>query len=1239
MDPRRWHRVCALFERARILPPGGREAVLVEAGPLRADVEELLVHHEAEDGPLGDGPDLLAAGTVVGGYVVAEPLGAGGMGTVYRARNAAGTPVALKRLHAHLEREPEFRRRFAREAELGARIDHANVVRTLGVVADNVLVLELVEGQSLADLSREQGPLPEEFCRHLGREIAAGLDAIHRAGIVHRDLKPDNVLITPTNDVKLTDLGVALPDEASRRLSLTGHFIGTLRYSSPEQFSEGRVSLDGRSDLYALGLLLYELAAGRHPIERADLQGIMTAHLEGTVRRLGDVNPQISPFFEEVVHVLMARDPARRFADAASLHAVLTEGESGSWWAARSQAIREQTHRPLRRIRIPRETDVYGREPQLTRLREVYDEVAAGDRRVVWIEGEAGIGKTRLVDEFVTRLQRDGHEVTFLFGSYPPGGAATASGALRRAFHEALGGDQLERRLRAYLSDTPQLVPAFAAQLRGDAPPLDAPPLTPALQRQAYVQVARSMASEGPLILVIDDLHFAPQEGRELFAALAAAPLDAPLMLIGTSRPGVPAAWRGPFERLEGFERMHVERLGPRDLTQLLVDTLRSRRVAEMLGFRIAEKADGNPFFVFEIVRELKRRGTLNQEEDGSWTTTERIRDIKVPDTVRELIGARIDGLDEPDQEILDVAACVGATFDPALVAEVLGQAPIPVLRALGRLERTQRLVRSAGSAFVFDHHQVQELLYERLSEPLRRAYHAAIGRALEDHVRADGLRGEGAWRICEHLARGGDAAGAMRHQEAAFTHLRQRFLHDAALDLSRRLLDLPGALAGRSRVEMLTKRVEHLQTIGEFDEAARDIDEMHRIAEADGDVELRMRALSSQAWLAKLRERFGEARALFQDLYDLAASVGHKRAMASAVGNTATLHGNEGDYEQAIARNREYLALVEELGDVDGIRSGVGNMGTFLFAVHRVEEAREYCQRHIELSEKLGRYPSLARGLLTMAMVLDTLGEADHARAYFDRALELAAKMDNPHYEATAHGSYGNFLRQREDHGRAREELAEAIRVARGGVNRRAEIHALANLAWSLRWTGELEAAREPLERAGALAEAYGDARMHGDTLRQLALLEAQRGDVETARETLHRAIERFDAPSLHLLEAVLEHGLLLIRSGRREEAQPSLERALSLCETLDDRRVAGVALAHLGRTTEARELYDAEGHAWRPLDQLPTLHALWQESGDEAARDEARRIAAAYLATVPEPWRDAVRKHASVFAAVLEV
>src|SRR5262245_31171421 len=339
------------------------------------------------------------------GYAIEAVLGAGGMGTVYRARDVStGRLVALKVIHPHLRALPGYVERLRREAAIGSRVVHENVVRTLGLAdhsagsdALQALVTESVEGQTLLGLLAELGRVPEQLCRHIGQEIAEGLAAIHRVGAVHRDLKPENVLITREHVVKVMDLGIARVLDLADGLSQSGAFVGSLRYAAPEQLRGGD-SVDARADLFALGLVLYELVTGHHAFDLDRPRGA-AARARGSPRRAIEVAPDVSPFFDELMARLQDEDRDARLGPATDVAAILADGERSAWWRAREDAFRRSGHPS-----VARETRMHGRRDELTHLIDLYSQAAGGSGRVVLIQGEAGIGKSRLLSDWMQTL-------------------------------------------------------------------------------------------------------------------------------------------------------------------------------------------------------------------------------------------------------------------------------------------------------------------------------------------------------------------------------------------------------------------------------------------------------------------------------------------------------------------------------------------------------------------------------------------------------------------------------------------------------------------------------------------------------------------------------------------------------------------------------------------------------------------------------------------------------------------
>ncbi len=1237
-------------------------------------------------------------GERIGHFVLEAELGSGGMGKVYRARVggrvpglAEGETVALKILHPHLLERPGCFRRFLREAEAGQTVRHPNVVRTLAAdaaLADgrqvNFLVMEYVEGQNLRGLLSEMGRVPEDLARHIAAEVAKGLAAIHRAGIVHRDLKPENVLITRDNSVKVMDLGVArLVDEAIR-ISETSGFVGSVLYAAPEMLSEAEV--DGRVDLYALGLTLYELCAGRHPCTAAGVAGAVDFALRGQPRRLRELVPGISPYFDEVVHTLLAKDPGGRFRTADALSAALSGGEASPWWRDRSRGVREATRRLPRPLAVPRDTGVHGREAELARLADLLARARSGDGRAVILEGEAGIGKTRLVDEFVARAAAAGEDFEFLWGAFPPGGAATGSGPFREAVLERLGTEGLPDTLRRLLPSTPGLAPSYAAFLRGEPAPEGQEPLTRESMLTLSVHLARGLAAERPVVLLLDDLHLAPEDGRALFAALAMGAAGHRLLVLGTAHPGLPAAWLGSLERLPHVARLTLPRLGPKDLVGLLRDAFRSEHLAEELAGRIGAKSDGNPFFVFEILRGLAEGRLLERKPDGTVFSTRLIRDIEVPSTVTDLVRARLAGLEEEEQELLDVASCVGFTFDPDLVAAVAGQERIPALRRLARLERSARLVRAAGRQFAFDHHPVREAVYAAMPETLREEYHARIAQALlAREESAGGPAGAIALEVAGHLFRGRRHDLALHHLPAALEHLGRSFRDEAALDLLERALAAPGLLSGVERARRLLDKVACLDHLGRVVEQGAAAREAAALADETGDLALRARARQNLGHHLLAVGRKAEAAAALREAEALAVAAGDRKSEAVVIGNLALLALSGNRPEEAHAGFARRVAIARETGDRRGESFGLAALAQAEAALGRAPEARALLREAIEAARAAGsrRHEATARGYL--GGIAFSEGLFAEAREEFSGWLALARETGDRRAEAAAVGSLGNvalfsgrFAEARECCERflavAREigdrdsetratgnlgnvamytgRLGEALSLyerhlalSRETSYRRGEAIALLNLGGLRTCLGDLEGGEASLRSASALLTATAAGAERGQAELGLAVVAEAAGRPEEATEYARRGRAEFGAARYRvgLAEADLVLGRLLLRAGRTEEARASFLAALEAgrrhgypgAQVLAACRLA--ALSGEGAAA-ARSTFETLAPSLRFDERLEARLLLFQLDGDRAQVEEAWRELSGVRAGAPEEFRESLLARVPVHRSIVQ-
>lgn len=954
------------------------------------------------------------AGVTLGPCRLISELGSGGMGQVYLAEMqedrpyaARGSQVAVKILHSVLMGDEEFVLRFNREAQVGMSIENLRVARSYEAGAETVngrhfmyIVIEYVEGMPLRRLINDLGTLPEALLRDLAAEVAQGLAAVHSAGAVHRDIKPENVLITPDHHVKIMDLGIVHLGSEDTRLTRAGMAVGTFNYAAPEQLS-GEV-VGPAADIYALGVMMYEAATHIQPFASESAAATMWRQYQMVPKRLGDIDGRLSPFIEEMVATLLEKEPAKRFFTATTLEQVLREGESSSWWLSREMAARiaEGGH-ALRKAGIARDAAFVGRAPEMAKIAKLVANTIDGTAgKVLVIEGDSGIGKSRLLDEVARRLEMITPRPTILYGSCPPDGTGYAG--IASAVVDYFGVGAIDSRLAGFVAGPPALVAAFSTLLTGVG--------VAAGQRMSdetvqalFAELADNIAKRRPVLWIIDNVHCASPETQRVIQLLArkAASNRILLVLAGRSSPALENMVNDAL--LSNADRIKLGPLTSREVVSLVTQKVSRPSLAEDLGNVLAERLDGNPLFILETLREFQDDGTIAELVENPAAGRRRIGARTAASSVRGLVLSRLRNISDEERSILEIAATIGFEFDPDLISRVAGEARLGVLQTLSSLERRTGIVRSAGSAFRFDLHELCEAVYDTMSPMLRVAYHGEVASAYRARTEAPAVAGPDAVFLAKHYLKGHQLAEGLSFVGPALEHLSASYGVDkTGVDLADLAIAEMGNVHTVLECEIQLRRAEFLHRLGRTDDQRAAAEAALKTADELGDDSLRARSALALARSRILVGEYAKAEELLRGALSLTKGNADRMTELGVVSNLGRVYLLSGRLAEARSAFEREVALARELADPRLECRALGYLSNLLLSQNEHDEALEYLEREMAISQQIGFRESEITASFGLGMVRLWRGEHGQAGKHLKHQLNLT--RDLAHGGALAH-------------------------------------------------------------------------------------------------------------------------------------------------------------------------------------------------------------------------------------------
>ena len=1140
-------------------------------------------------------------GRLLGPYEVVAKLGEGGMGEVYRARDTRlDRVVAIKLLPAALTLAPDRIRRFIQEAKAVSALNHPNIVtiHEFGHCdAGRFIVMELVQGRTLRQLDQ---PCALELLVDLGSQTARALSVTHAAGITHRDIKPDNIMLRDDGYVKVLDFGVAQlaphgldTDAETLQGTLPGTLLGTIKYMSPEQARGSAVS--HASDIFALGIVLYELATGRHPFTAKTQIGYLHAISGQVPLPPTSARPDI-PAGLEVLILGMLEKEARQRPTANEVADALQALEQHVTAHTPRSSIRPATPAPRRHI--------VGRERERAELRAAFNQAQAGRGSLLCVGGEPGIGKTTLVEDFLAELAT-GHHCTIARGRCSERLAGTEAylpllealdSVLRSGSYPTLAGAMK------------QLAPTWYAQvvpLSGDSEQsarllADVKAASQERMKRELAAFLRTVAHVQPLVIFFDDLHWADVSTIDLLSFLAGKFDELKVLIVATYRPSDLLLAKHPFLQIKPD-------LQARGLCrELLPEFLTEMEIADYLALEfpghefpaefpqlIHAKTEGSPLFMADLVRYLRDRRVIastSGSRSGAWTLAQALPDInrELPESVRGMIERKISQLSEEDRKLLTVASVQGYQFDSAVVAQALDLDAAAVEERLEKLDRMFAFVKLTSEAefpnrtptlkYRFVHVLYQNALYAGVRATRKATLSRSVAQALEACYsdRRDSVANELAllWEAARDDARAAEYFLQAARTAAQINGQREAVqLAEHGLDAVRRLPESPERDARELGLQL---------TLGFSLQSAR-------------------------SWVApETGAAFNRARTLCERMGD------DPRFFAALVGVWA-YHIAQAEYATAHGLCERMLQLAEQSRDSVLLVVACMCLAKFHYYQGDFVTARQVAERAIALDRR--EYHEAYLSLYNEDSGLSVRREHSYclwALGYPDRALALA-------YETVS----------------LAEQVSHPFSLGA------AHLMTAANLARC----GEWQASESESRKVLTIAEEYalGDMVRHSTVMHTLMLAFQEPTDEGVVRAK--QAIDSMTARGLRALKtgSLASMGRLLGRAGRCAEGLAVIAEALALVEDTGERyseaelwRVRGELLlkasgdAHAeaeGCYHKALEIARRQRAKGWELRAATSLARLWHRQGNH---QEARELLAEIYGWFSEGFDTSDLKHA---------
>jgi len=1013
-------------------------------------------------------------------YRLGNKIDSGGMGEVYKAEDTRlGRTVAIKLLLSAINQEPTARRRFLQEAQSASSLNHPNIVTIHAIEeADGVdfIVMEFVEGQNLKTQIQSDGALPLPRLLDIAIQTADALEAAHQINLVHRDIKSANILVTPRGHAKVTDFGLAkvirtiaqqVDAEAPTLTNLTdeGTVMGTAAYMSPEQ-TRGQV-LDGRSDIFSFGCVLYEAATRSLPFTGPSMLAVMHAIATADPLSPSRVRPELPREFDLILERAMAKDRENRYSTTAEMGQALRSlraSFTGEWMGSPIVYDRDLIEASV--------APFVGRGRELTRLEGLLQQTIDGSGRVVLISGEPGIGKTSLADEFLRRARALFPGLSVARGRcVEQYGTGEAYLPFLDAISALLNGPSRERLAAIMLNSAPtwcsQLPVAFSSTGAIEKLQQETIGATKERMMREMGDALGKFASLSPVVLLLEDLHWADPSSIDLLRHLSQRISHQRLLIVGTFRPEDIERSNHPLKSYKAEMQAHklceeiaLDSLSPEHIQDYVNATFGPHNFPLEFAAHIHDKTEGHPLFATNLLQYLHERGDIAKTNEH-WSLSRPISEmaLELPESVRSMIGKKVDSLADEERRALQYASVEGQEFLSNVVASLLNVDEVDLEEMLAQLEKTHRLVVTLGeeelpdgslaTRYRFAHALYQNFLYGGLVAKRRIMLHRQAGEQLARRYgnRAPHIatqlalhfdRGRDFARAVEFFIHAGDNATALYGNAEAAEH------YTRALTLAEKL---PDEVQSETVAILFGKRGAANMALSRFDESVEDYVSMLKHREVSDSPEKKAAGLNALATTLFFSHRLEEMKSRADEALVAARQAGSETLRLDTMCLMALKHLCYGELAVARPILEDVIKSARAIDHKPALVSGLAWRGCLYFFQTEYERAIECVEEAIQLASSLRDGFLFLTSMFFLGLSQGNLGRMSEGISTLEEAIQMAGRNGDRFWFPRMPNCIGWMHRELQDFEGAFKHDREGLRIARQYHVLEAEANSLINL------------------------------------------------------------------------------------------------------------------------------------------------------------------------------------------------